>query len=101
MSSIESIQKNAQQAIAKAKDLAELEQLRVQFLGKKGEITSQLKSLGSLPAEERKTVGQEINRVKQSVQQDLELRRQTLEQERLEQELKQNAVDITLPGKGG
>ena len=55
---------NARAQIAGADDLAGLDQVRVQYLGKTGLVTGQLKQLGKLPPEERKAAGQEINRAK-------------------------------------
>ena len=58
----------AQQAVTDASDLQQLDQIRVQYLGKKGEFTAQLKALGQLPPEQRKDAGQVINEAKQSLQ---------------------------------
>ena len=66
-----------------ADNLELLDQVRVNYLGKKGELTSLLKTLGQLPAEERKTAGQDINNAKREVQQALDQRKQTLENEKL------------------
>ena len=83
-----------------AADLAALDEIRVSYLGKKGELTALLKSLSSLPADERPAAGQEINKAKQSVQQQLNARRETLEAEALAEKLAADAVDVTLPGRG-
>ena len=77
-----------------------LDQIRVSYLGKKGELTSLLKTLGSLPAEERKTAGQDINKAKQAVQQAIEARKSSLEQAALEARLASESIDVTLPGRG-
>ena len=77
-----------------------LDQIRVSYLGKKGELTSLLKTLGSLPAEERKTVGQDINKAKQVVQQAIEARKSSLQQAALEAKLASERIDVTLPGRG-
>jgi phenylalanyl-tRNA synthetase alpha chain len=77
-----------------------LDQIRVSYLGKKGELTSLLKTLGSLPAEERKTAGQDINKAKQAVQQAIEARKSSLEQAALEAKLASESIDVTLPGRG-
>lgn len=100
MTDLESLEKQAREAIAVAGDLSALDDVRVRYLGKKGEITARLKSLGSLPAEERKVQGQAINRVKQAVQAALEERKQQLEAEELEGRLAAESVDVTLPGCG-
>ncbi len=89
----------ASQADAAA-DLAALDSVRVAYLGKKGQLTARLKSLGQLPAEERAAAGQAINKAKQSVQACLNRRREALEAAALEARLAADAVDVTLPGRG-
>jgi phenylalanyl-tRNA synthetase alpha chain len=81
-------------------DLAALDGVRVAFLGKKGELTSQLKSLGKLSAEERPLVGQAINLAKEKLQVALEARKDALEAAALSEQLKAEAVDVTLKGRG-
>jgi phenylalanyl-tRNA synthetase alpha chain len=81
-------------------DLAALDGVRVAFLGKKGELTSQLKSLGKLSAEERPLVGQAINLAKEKLQAALEARKDALEAAALSEQLKADAVDVTLKGRG-
>jgi phenylalanyl-tRNA synthetase alpha chain len=83
-----------------ADDLASLDAVRISYLGKKGEITARLKTLGQLPAEERSAAGQEINKAKQDVQARLNARRAALEAAALEAKLAADAVDVTLPGRG-
>mgnify|MGYP001551127194 FL=1 len=73
----------AQEKINAADNLDDLDQLRVDYLGKKGELTSLLKTLGKLPAEERKAAGQDINNAKRNVQQAIEQRKESLESEKL------------------
>jgi phenylalanyl-tRNA synthetase alpha chain len=83
-----------------ATDLAALDAVRVSYLGKKGELTARLKSLGQLPQEERSSAGQEINNAKQAVQAELNARRESLENAALEAKLAADAVDVSLPGRG-
>ncbi|MDJ0917503.1 MAG: phenylalanine--tRNA ligase subunit alpha [Woeseiaceae bacterium] len=83
-----------------AADLAALDEIRVKYLGKKGELTALLKSLSSLSAEERPAAGQKINQAKQDVQQRLNARREALEADALAARLAADAVDVTLPGRG-
>jgi len=90
----------AKQTIADAASLQELDQLRVKYLGKKGDLTAQLKQLGSLPHEQRKEAGQEINLVKQAVQELIEARKAVLEQQQLAEQLTAERIDVTLPGRG-
>jgi len=86
--------------VSGAPDLAALDQSRVRYLGKKGELTDQLKQLGSLPADQRPAAGQAINQAKQTLQTALNERRDSLESARLDAELAAGAVDPTLPGRG-
>jgi len=90
----------AQQAIANSDDLNGLDAVRVAFLGKKGELTAQLKQLGSLPADERKDAGAAINVAKQTVQNAINDKRDQLEAIALEEKLRASAVDVTLAGRG-
>lgn len=100
MTDLESLQKQALKAIAGAEDLAALDAVRVHYLGKKGEVTALLKSLGGMAPEERKSQGQAINRAKQSLQTALEERKAELESAELERRLAAESVDVTLPGRG-
>ena len=83
-----------------AADLATLDAVRVSYLGKKGALTARLKTLGQLPAEERSSAGQEINKAKQAVQERLNARRESLEYAALAAKLAADAVDVSLPGRG-
>jgi phenylalanyl-tRNA synthetase alpha chain len=82
-------------------DRAALDEVRVRWLGKKGLLTEQLKTLGTLPAPERPAAGQRINTAKESVQAALDGRRAALEQAALDAELEAGRIDVTLPGRGG
>jgi phenylalanyl-tRNA synthetase alpha chain len=86
--------------IASSADLASLEEARVRLLGRKGVITEQLKSLGALPAEERRSIGQGINAAKDRVLEALEARRAALERAQDARELAAGGIDVTLPGRG-
>jgi phenylalanyl-tRNA synthetase alpha chain len=90
----------ANAAIAAADDLQVLDQLRVDYLGKKGVLTEQMKALGQLSAEERPAAGQLINQAKAEVQQAIEARKQGLEQARLNARLASETIDVSLPGRG-
>ena len=100
MTSLSDLLSQAASEIDAATDLAALDAVRVSYLGKKGQITARLKTLGSLPAEERSAAGQEINKAKQEVQASLNTRREALEATVLEAKLAADAVDVTLPGRG-
>ena len=97
---IETITRTATQAIASAADLKALDDVRVQYLGKKGLLTEQLKQLGQLDPEQRKSAGQIINSAKQTVQALLEDRRLDLEKADLARRLAEQSIDVTLPGRG-
>ncbi|GMR20297.1 MAG: phenylalanine--tRNA ligase subunit alpha [Gammaproteobacteria bacterium] len=86
--------------VSAASEFKVVEQLRVDYLGKKGRLTEQLKQLGSLPAEERPKVGQWVNQAKQQLQTAIAERKAELEQASRMQQLTENTVDITLPGRG-
>ena len=83
-----------------AVDMSALEQIRVNYLGKKGALTEQLKQLGGLPPEQRPQAGQWVNEVKEQLQAALEERRQALGTRQREQQLSQESLDVTLPGRG-
>ncbi|WP_149194149.1 phenylalanine--tRNA ligase subunit alpha [Luteimonas suaedae] len=99
MSDIEQISRQALADIAAAPTPEALEALRVALLGKHGSITAQLKSLGALPAEERKAAGAEINRVRDAVGQALGERKRSLDEAALDARLGGETVDVTLPGR--
>jgi phenylalanyl-tRNA synthetase alpha chain len=86
--------------IESSTDLAGLDAVRVKYLGKKGELTAQLKQLGSLSAAERPAAGQAINRAKQTVQDAMQARREVLDGASLEAELEAGALDVSLSGRG-
>lgn len=81
------------------KDLSGLVQLRVKYLGKKGIITAELKSLSTLPADERKTAGKRVNDLKNLIESELDAKEASLKTESLKSQLLSDAIDITLPGK--
>lgn len=86
--------------VAGSGNLAHLDEVRVRWLGKKGLLTEQLKALGALPAADRPAAGQRINDAKQQVQQQLSARQQQLEAAALAAQLAQDALDVTLDGRG-
>ncbi|OLO03426.1 MULTISPECIES: phenylalanine--tRNA ligase subunit alpha [Salinicola] len=90
----------AKAAIAAAEDAQALDQVRVRFLGKKGEITALLKGLGQLSPEERPAAGERINEAKQALQHELEHRRHVIEQAAMQAQLEAERIDVTLPGRG-
>jgi phenylalanyl-tRNA synthetase alpha chain len=86
--------------IASSRDLAELEDIRVRWLGRKGTLTEQLKSLGTLPASERPAAGARINAAKEQLAGAIEAQRAELERALVARELAAGRVDVTLPGRG-
>jgi len=100
METLELLAREAQQAIEQAQDLAALDQVRVEYLGKRGRLTDLLKGLGKLSAEERPAAGAKINEVKGQLQSEINSRRNDLENADLEARLASEALDVTLPGRG-
>ncbi|MEN7344124.1 MAG: phenylalanine--tRNA ligase subunit alpha [Pseudomonadota bacterium] len=100
MQEIASIEQAALAAIKNADDSRALETLRVELLGKKGQLTALLKGVSSLPVDERPKAGQAINAAKQVVAKAIEARRSDLEAEALNRRLASETLDITLPGRG-
>jgi len=94
-----SLVESALRAIESSSDERSLEQLRVDYLGKKGSLTGLLKGLGKLSPEERPQAGERINLAKGQVQDALELRKKHLVEEALNHQLSKEAVDVTLPGR--
>ena len=87
VAAIDDLRADAFELIERAADLTELDQVRVQYLGKSGLLTAQLKALGTLPKEERPAAGQAINQIKVAVQEQVDARREALERVALEQRL--------------
>lgn len=85
-------------ALAAAETLEELNGIRIRFLGKKGEVTQVLRGMGSLSAEERPRIGQVANEVRASIEKELAARTALLKNRLKEQKLREEGIDITLPG---
>ena len=99
MADLESIKERSQTLISGADNLEALETLRVELLGKKGELTDLLKSLGSLPPAERPVQGEKINQVKRELSDALNEKKAILLQNRLDAKLAAESLDVTLPGR--
>src|SRR5690349_24094207 len=95
---IEEIRGEAAAAIEAAPGTAELEELRVRYLGRKAELTSILRGIADLPAEERGAVGAGANKARKALEALLELRSQALDASELEAGLAEDRIDVTLPG---
>ncbi len=100
MSSIAQLLEQAEAAVKAAGDLAALDAVRVQYLGKKGVFTAQLREVGQLPPEQIPVAGKAINSAKASLTAALEARREMLESARVAAALAAEAIDVTLPGRG-
>ena len=96
---IEDVERAALAAVAACGEERALEDLRVRYLGKRGEVTALLKSLGRMDAAERPAAGARINAAKGTILSAIEERRQAFEREQLRRELAEQAVDVTLPGR--
>ena len=95
---IASLRKEAEAAIAAAANPETLEELRIRHLGRKSELTTILRGIGSLPAEERGPVGSSANAAHQAIEGELERRRSALEGADLDRRLAEDRIDATLPG---
>jgi phenylalanyl-tRNA synthetase alpha chain len=100
MQELQQILDEALKQFAEIRDEAELEQVKARFLGKDGKLTVLLKGLGKLSAEERPKAGARINQVKQGIETALQQRRESLKQNKLEQKMAAESLDVTLPERG-
>jgi phenylalanyl-tRNA synthetase alpha chain len=99
MTDLEALLQQATSEVLKADDLKVLDHCRVHYLGKKGKLTEQLKTLGQLPAAERPLAGQQINIVKEKIQEVIEQKAAILQKNQIAQQLATESIDITLPGR--
>lgn len=81
-------------------DAVELEQAKARYLGRKGDLTELLKGLGKLSPEERPAMGSRINQAKETLEAALNLRRDAIQKKKLEAQLVEETLDVTLPGRG-
>ncbi len=96
---LEEIVAQAEAAIANADNPQALDDVRVQYMGKKGQLTELLKGLGKLDPSERREAGQKINEAKQQVQTSINSRKELLKAEELKAKLEAERIDVTLPGR--
>ena len=87
------------QAVSQAPNMEMLEEMRVRYLGKKGELTGILRQMGKLSAEERPAMGQLANQLRADIEAAIDARREILSKALLEMKLQQEALDVTLPGE--
>ena len=100
MSSLEQLVKSAQDDFQAATDSAALENAKAKYLGKTGQITAQMKELGALSPDERRSRGAVINQAKEQIESSLNARRDGLAHAQLQERLNAEAIDVTLPGRG-
>ena len=95
---INQIKQNALEEIAKTEELKTLNDVKVKYLGKKGELTSVLRGMGALSAEERPVIGSLVNEVRAEIENALNEKEEKFKQAELEEKLEKETIDITLPG---
>ncbi len=96
---LEAILANAKKKLSETTNARDLDAVRVQYLGKKGELTAILKGMKNVAAEERPIIGQLVNDVRAAVESALEQQGQVLERKALEAKLKEETLDVTMPGE--
>lgn len=94
---IENMKQKAMEQIAKSEDTQALNDVRVQYLGKKGELTAVLRGMGALSAEERPIIGSLVNVVKEELETRIKEKEAQFAKEELERRLKEEKIDVTLP----
>lgn len=96
---LQTLEHEALHAITQAHTLKELENIDIKYLGRKGELTTILRELKNIPAEERPAMGQKTNTVKTKVQNALDEKRTTLQKQDLQKQLTETFIDVTAPGE--
>ena len=99
MEKLEALRTQALQELKTLSQPKALEDFRIRFMGKKGPLTELLRGMGSLPAEERPRVGQLVNQLRAELEQALEEKGTAIRQALKEEKLKQEKLDVTMPGK--
>lgn len=100
MENLETIVSEATQLLDSTEDSIELENIKVHYLGKNGVLTGLLKQLGKIPVEQRPLVGSKINQAKNQLEEALRCRREVIHAKQLVTKLNEEALDVTLPGRG-
>ncbi|MGH1543464.1 MAG: phenylalanine--tRNA ligase subunit alpha, partial [Arenicella sp.] len=101
LQNLDDIAARAVDQIQQATELTTLEDLRVQYLGKKGELTTQLKQIGSLSPAERPLFGDKVNQIKKHLAETISAKKQELDLQRLAAAIAAETIDVSLPGRGG
>lgn len=96
---LEALRREVERDLAEASDPADVDEIRVRVLGKKGALTAEAKSIGSLPPEERPSAGELVNETKSTLEAAIDERHAGLARAALEARLENEAVDVTLPGR--
>ncbi|GAB6138271.1 phenylalanine--tRNA ligase subunit alpha [Halanaerobaculum tunisiense] len=96
---LKNIQQEATDLISEASNLDQLDELRIKYLGKKGEVTQILRNVGDLPPEQRPVIGKLANQVKNQLQQLIADRQEELKKQAKQEQLSKEKIDVTLPGK--
>lgn len=96
---IKSLEQTAKEEITKAEELGTLNEVRIKFLGKKGELTSILRGMGALSAEERPVIGGLVNKIRDEIEEQIQTKEKILKQKQLAQKLEKEQIDITMPSK--
>ena len=97
MSDLEKINSSFKEKILTVKSKDELQNLKTEFFGKNGQITSQFKNLGSLSPDKRKEFASNLNKIKDQLSSQLELKNLEIETKEINEKLKDEKVDVTLP----
>lgn len=96
---LEAIKSSVEAALANADTLEALEEIRISYLGKKGELTAVLKGMGKLSSEERPVIGALANEIRQNLTTEIETKKAAIENKLEEEKLASEVIDITMPGK--
>ncbi|MDO5151632.1 MAG: phenylalanine--tRNA ligase subunit alpha [Oscillospiraceae bacterium] len=96
---IKTIEELAMKEVQETKDLNILNEIRIKYLGKKGELTSILRSMGSLTAEQRPIIGELVNKTRDKIEESIKQKEKKIKQEELVKNLKQEKLDVTMPSK--
>ena len=94
---LEEIRRKAKEELSKASAVEAVEELRVKYAGKKGELTAILKQMGKLSPEERPVIGQLANEVRSYIESAIETKKAELTEEKLQKTLEEEKIDVTLP----
>lgn len=96
---ISEISEAVKKKLAEIKTLQELQDLKVKYLGKKGELTAMLKGLGKMTPEERPIFGQKVNQLREELEKSMARRERDVKEKLMEQKLAKEKIDVTMPGK--